>query len=172
MSGQELVPDEPSSPVIPTVRKTTLAMLKNRVEVLEKEMAGLMGHLGRDSNMEPMQLEEGTLNIQEFNSMDLLQDAQKRKKMREELREDMKMLKADIMVEMKEELKVELKQEIVEEVKVEMKEALSKEFGKEKELLRKMKMCFLADDNDIDINQDEESDSQSEESVNLLEKYR
>ena len=69
MSGQELVPDEPSSPVIPTVRKTTLAMLKNRVEVLEKEMAGLMGHLGRDSNMEPMQLEEGTLNIQEFNSM-------------------------------------------------------------------------------------------------------
>ena len=62
MLGQELVPDEPSSPVIPTVRKTTLAMLKNRVEVLEKEMAGLMGHLGRDSNMEPMQLEEGTLS--------------------------------------------------------------------------------------------------------------
>ena len=170
MSGQELVPDEPSSPVIPTVRKTTLAMLKNRVEVLEKEMAGLMGHLGRDSNMEPMQLEEGTLNIQEFNSMELLQDAQKMKKMREELWDDVKMLKADIMVELKEEFKVELKQEIVEELKVEMKEAVSKEFGKEKELLRKMKMCFLSNDNDSQSQ--EESDSQSQENVSLLAKYR
>ena len=121
--------------------------------------------------MEPMQLEEGTLNIQEFNSMELLQDAQKMKKMREELWDDVKMLKADIMVELKEEFKVELKQEIVEELKVEMKEAVSKEFGKEKELLRKMKICFLSNDNDID-NQDEESDSQSQESVNLLKEYR
>ena len=179
MSGQELVPDEPSSPVIPTVRKTTLAMLKNRVEVLEKEMAGLMGHLGRDSNMEPMQLEEGTLNIQEFNSMDLLQDAQKRKKMREELREDMKMLKADIMVEMKEELKVELKQEILEDLKVKMEEALSKEIGTEKEILRKMKMCFVSDTmpakstqvTDGDLPENENYSEDSQESVSLLKKY-
>ena len=166
MSGQELVPDEPSSPLIPTVIPT-LAMLKNRVEVLEKEMAGLMGHLGRDSNMEPMQL-EGTLNIKEFNSMELLQDALKMNKMREELSEEMKMLKDDMRFELKEELKKELRQEVVADLKLEMKEALSKEFGQEKELLRKMKMCFLSNDNDSE----ETDDSQSQESVSLLKGYR
>ena len=75
--------------------------------------------------------------------MELLQDAQKMNKMREQLSEEVNMLKADIMVELKEELKVELKHEILEDLKVEMKEALSKEFGDEKELLRKIKMCFL-----------------------------
>ena len=167
MSGQELLPDEPTSPVIAS-RKTNLALLKTRVEILENGMAELKEHLGgRDSNMEPMQL-EGTLNIQEFNSMELLQDAQKMNKMREELSEEMKILKADMMVDLKEELKKELRQELLEDLKLEMQEALSKEFGQEKELLRKMKMCFLSNDNDSE----ETDDSQSQESVSLLEDCR
>ena len=169
MSGQELLPDEPTSPVIAS-RKTNLALLKTRVEILENGMAELKEHLGgRDSNMEPMQL-EGTLNIQEFNSMELLQDAQKMNKMREELSEEMKILKADMMVDLKEELKKELRQELLEDLKLEMQEALSKEFGQEKELLRKMKMCFLSSDNDSE--RQEETDTQSQESVSLLEDCR
>ena len=169
MSGQELLPDEPTSPVIAS-RKTNLALLKTRVEILENGMAELKEHLGgRDSNMEPMQL-EGTLNIKEFNSMELLQDAMKMNKMREELSEEMKILKADMMVDLKEELKKELRQELLEDLKLEMQEALSKEFGQEKELLRKMKMCFLSSDNDSE--RQEETDTQSQESVSLLEDCR
>ena len=119
--------------------------------------------------MEPMQL-EGTLNIKEFNSMELLQDAMKMNKMREELSEEMKILKADMMVDLKEELKKELRQELLEDLKLEMQEALSKEFGQEKELLRKMKMCFLSSDNDSE--RQEETDTQSQESVSLLEDCR
>ena len=176
MSGQDLFSDEPTSPVIPS-RKTTLALLKTRVEILENGMAELKEHMGpggemggRDSNMEPMQL-EGTLNIKEFNSMELLQDAMKMNKMREELSEEMKMLKDDMRFELKEELKKELRQEVLADLKLEMKEALSKEFGQEKELLRKMKMCFLSNDNDSE-RQEETDDSQSQESVSLLKGYR
>ena len=149
MSGQELLPNEPTSPVIPS-RRTNLALLTTRVEILERGMAELMKeHMGRrDSNMEPAMQLEGTLNIKEFNSMELLQDAMKMNKMREELSEEMKMLKDDMRFELKEELKKELRQEVLADLKLEMKEALSKEFGQEKELLRKMKMCFLSNDND------------------------
>ena len=113
MSGQELLPEEPTSPVIPSSR-SKFAMLKTRVEILEKGMGELRDkwiqdieeHLGRDTNVEPMEM-EGTLNIQEFNSMELLQDARKMNKMREELSLEVKMLKDDIMVELKEDLKVE-----------------------------------------------------------------
>ena len=161
-------------------------MLKTRVEILEKGMGELRDkwiqdieeHLGRDTNVEPMEM-EGTLNIQEFNSMELLQDARKMNKMREELSLEVKMLKDDIMVELKEDLKVQLKQEIMEDLKVEIKESLSKEIGSEKEILRKMKMCFLADTmpakstqiNDGEL-PDNQNDSDSEESVSLLAKYR
>ena len=170
MSGQDLFSDEPTSPVIPS-RKTTLALLKTRVEILENGMAELKEHLGgRDSNMEPKQL-EGTLNIKEFNSMELLQDAMKMNKMREQLSEEMKMLKDDMRFELKEQLKKELRQEVVADLKLEMQEALSKEFGQEKELLRKMKMCFLSNDNDSE-RQEETDDSQSQESVSLLKGYR
>ena len=41
MSGQELLPDEPTSPVIPS-RRTNLALLTTRVEILERGMAELM----------------------------------------------------------------------------------------------------------------------------------
>ena len=185
MSGQELLPEEPTSPVIPSSR-SKFAMLKTRVEILEKGMGELRDkwiqdieeHLGRDTNVEPMEM-EGTLNIQEFNSMELLQDARKMNKMREELSLEVKMLKDDIMVELKEDLKVQLKQEIMEDLKVEIKESLSKEIGSEKEILRKMKMCFLADTmpakstqiNDGEL-PDNQNDSDSEESVSLLAKYR
>ena len=185
MSGQELLPEEPTSPVIPSSR-SKFAMLKTRVEILEKGMGELRDkwiqdieeHLGRDTNVEPMEM-EGTLNIQEFNSMELLQDARKMNKMREELSLEVKMLKDDIMVELKEDLKVQLKQEIMEDLKVEIKESLSKEIGSEKEIQRKMKMCFLADTmpakstqiNDGEL-PDNQNDSDSEESVSLLAKYR
>ena len=90
------------------------------------------------------------------------------------------------MVELKEELKVELKHEILEDLKVEMKEALSKEFGDEKELLRKIKMCFVSDSllakstqvNDGELpetendSESQDNDSESQESVSLLAKYR
>ena len=90
MSGQELLPEEPTSPVIPSSR-SKFAMLKTRVEILEKGMGELRDkwiqdieeHLGRDTNVEPMEM-EGTLNIQEFDSMELLQDARKMNKMRED----------------------------------------------------------------------------------------
>lgn len=192
MSGQQLLPDEPTSPVIASSR-TNFALLKTRVENVERGMAELrekwmqdiQEHLGKDSNVEPMEL-EGTLNIQEFNSMELLHDAKKMNKMRKQLSEEVNMLKADIMVELKEEVKVELKHEILEDLKVEMKEALSKEFGAEKELLRKMKMCFVSDSllakstqvNDGELpdtendSESQDNDSQSQESVNLLAKYR
>ena len=143
------------------------------------------GAPGEGLQLEPMEL-EGTLNIQDFNSMELLQDAQKMNKMREQLSEEVNMLKADIMVELKEELKVELKHEILEDLKVEMKEALSKEFGDEKELLRKIKMCFVSDSllakstqvNDGELpetendSESQDNDSESQESVSLLAKYR
>ena len=61
-----------------------------------------------------------------------------------------------------------MKHEILEDLKVEMKEALSKEFGDEKELLRKIKMCFLSNDNESERH--EETDSQSQDSVSLLER--
>ena len=192
MSGQELLPEEQTSPVIASSR-TNFASLKTRGEIVERGMGELRGkwmqdiqeHLGKDSNMEPMEL-EGTLNIQDFNSMELLQDAQKMNKMREQLSEEVNMLKADIMVELKEELKVELKHEILEDLKVEMKEALSKEFGDEKELLRKIKMCFVSDSllakstqvNDGELpetendSESQDNDSESQESVSLLAKYR
>ena len=118
--------------------------------------------------MEPAMQLEGTLNIQEFNSMELLQDAQKMNKMKEELAEEMEMLKADMKVELKEQLKKELRQELLEDLKLQMEAALSKEFGHEKELLRKIKMCFLSNDNDSERH--EETDSQSQDSVSLLER--
>ena len=84
MSGQQLLPEEPTSPVIPSSR-TNFASLKARVENVERKMGELretwmkdiQEHLGKDANMEPMKL-EGTLNIQEFDSMELFHDAQKR----------------------------------------------------------------------------------------------
>ena len=192
MSGQQLLPEEPTSPVIPSSR-TNFASLKARVENVERKMGELretwmkdiQEHLGKDANMEPMKL-EGTLNIQEFDSIELFHDAQMMNKIRRQLSEEVKMLKADIMVELKDELKVELKHEILEELKVEMQEALSKEFGAEKELLRKMKMCFVSasmqakstqvNDGDLpETNTESESQeifSQSQESVSLLAKYR
>ena len=64
MSGQELLPEEPTSPVIPSSR-SKFAMLKTRVEILEKGMGELRDkwiqdieeHLGRDTNVEPMEME-------------------------------------------------------------------------------------------------------------------
>ena len=150
--------------------KNSMFELRWRVEILERGMAELMKeHMGRrDSNMEPAMQLEGTLNIQEFNSMELLQDAQKMNKMKEELAEEMEMLKADMKVELKEQLKKELRQELLEDLKLQMEAALSKEFGHEKELLRKIKMCFLSNDNDSERH--EETDSQSQDSVSLLER--
>ena len=74
-------------------------MLTTRVEILERGMAELMKeHMGRrDSNMEPAMQLEGTLNIQEFNSMELLQDAQKMNKMKEELIDIQNKKLSDIM---------------------------------------------------------------------------
>ena len=100
--------------------------------------------------------------------MEMLQDAQKMNKMKEELAEEMEMLKADMKVELKEQLKKELRQELLEDLKLQMEAALSKEFGHEKELLRKIKMCFLSNDNDSERH--EETDSQSQDSVSLLER--
>ena len=184
MSGQELLPD-PISPVIPS-RRTDITLMKARVENLEEEMGELRNkwiqdiqqHMARETSVEAMEL-EGTLNIQEFDSMQLLEDARKMNKMREELSKEVRMLKADIMVELKEELKVELKQEILEDLKVKMEEALSKEIGTEKEILRKMKMCFVSDTmpakstqvTDGDLPENENYSEDSQESVSLLEKY-
>ena len=67
-----------------------------------------------------------------------------------------------------EQLKKELRQELLEDLKLQMEAALSKEFGHEKELLRKIKMCFLSNDNDSERH--EETDSQSQDSVSLLER--
>ena len=89
-------------------------------------------------------------------------------KVKEELAEEMEMLKADMKVELKEQLKKELRQELLEDLKLQMEAALSKEFGHEKELLRKIKMCFLSNDNDSERH--EETDSQSQDSVSLLER--
>ena len=130
----------------------------------------------------------GTLDIQEFDSMQLFQEAQKVNQIRAQFKTEIAQMKQEIMDKSKNDLEVakeQLKDDIMEEVMEDMKKLLKKEMGDDKQILRRMRLCFLPDkkvsksteveDADFPEEEDEEEEDMdgdisddSQESVSLL----
>ena len=125
----------------------------------------------------------GTLDIQEFDSMQLFQEAQKVNQIRAQFKTEIAQMKQEIMDKSKNDLEVakeQLKDDIMEEVMEDMKKLLKKEMGDDKQILRRMRLCFLPDKKvskstqveDADFPEEEDMDGDisddSQESVSLL----
>ena len=89
----------PGSPII--YSKNKLAALKERVNILEKDLLGLRATWLRDiaektgNNDANQFMEEGTMNIEEFNTLELMNDAKKFQQVKEEMSLELKRLKVE-----------------------------------------------------------------------------
>ena len=118
----------------------------------------------------------GTLDIQEFDSMQLFQEAQKVNQIRAQFKTEIAQMKQEIMDKSKNDLEVakeQLKDDIMEEVMEDMKKLLKKEMGDDKQILRRMRLCFLPDKKvskstqveDADFPEEEDEEDEEEEDM-------
>ena len=178
-----------SSPIIHNRAGRTL---NERLQSLELQVFSLREKLVAKERGDNSSTAVGTQNIEEYNTMQLVEEAEKIKKLKAELMEyfGVEMAKVDhhlferlrsemaeLMEEKMEEFKEMAKIELMEEVKIEVKEEVFRELRQKFSSLFSSKVTTGTQTTEDDMQAmidgiNNSSDGSDEESVSLLKKYK